>query len=382
MRNKTTLLAFCAGIVFLGLFYVPVFANQPRLIKHSGFLANQSNLDGTFIYLPIVMKPLPTPTLNPINNSDVNNLYAVSWNPAAGATSYVLQESTDENFVSSSNYPTSGISWTTPAPGKSPAKYYYRLASVGAVGNSGWSNVQSITIFPLYVGLRIRWDGMGYIRGSEYYDIGYHETDIFNTLTDIDTIRGDGTQWYDPNPKNFISSTWSLYYSPSTGDYKSGSETPDPSWKWGNSWKLPYIAQFTSGTTTLIDGQKFSVTGPVDGYTTFGTPIKYWQFVNQEKFLYWDGSGDWKQYIHAGDITLRYDAGNSRLLLYENIMRRQYYQGGITSNTVQYIKSLTSASSIPGSPTFVSPAFDMEPKDSSRSGVNDINRMNKAPILK
>ena len=117
---------------------------------------------------------------------------------------------------------------------------------------------------------------------------------------------------------------------------------------------MSYGATYKNGATVLSDGQKFTVTGPTLGTTTFDKTIHYWQFVNQQKFLFWDG-GDWKQYAHTGDIVLRYDVDGSGLELYSSVMRRDYYKGSLTSDTVQYIIQLTSATSIPGSPAFLAP---------------------------
>lgn len=85
------------------------------------------------------------------------------------------------------------------------------------------------------------------------------------------------------------------------------------------------------------------MSGPHAGYTAFGRAVQYWKLANRDKFLYRDGGGDYKQYVHAGDVTLWYDAGNTRLLLYCNVLRREYYKGNLTSDTVQYIYNLTSS---------------------------------------
>jgi hypothetical protein len=307
------------------------------------------------VYLPLTLKhwpPIPTtPILLPVNNADQNNYYTVSWQNTGVGGTYKLEESTDANFSAPTLvYQGSNTAWTVPSPGKFPSTYYYRVKSTNSYGESVWSMTQPVTIYPLFVGLKVRWDGNGYIRGSDYYDIGTHWTNNLDLLTDADTIRSNNMFWYDPNPLGFESDAWYSYYSVTTGQWKASSVPDDPSWKWGYSWKLTYALQLTNGQTVSIDGQPFTVTGPHQGYTSYGKPITYWQFVNQKKFLVWDGGGDWKEYVHPGDIVLRYDAGNSRLLIYDNILRRDYYQGDITSDTVQYIENLTAATSLPGSP--------------------------------
>jgi hypothetical protein len=287
-----------------------------------------------------------TPTLNAIDNSDQDNKYNVTWSTAARATSYTLQEDTDFAFSHpQSVYSGAQTSWA--ATGKTPATFYYRVLANGPTGQSDWSNVQSVVIHPLFVGLQLRWDGSGYIRGSEYYDVGTHATRDLNGLTDADTIRSHYYHWYDPNPENWASETWDSYYSVSTGYFKSSSVPGDPSWKWGNPWVMPYDWRLSNGQTFIIDGKAFLVSGPYSGYTAFGKAVQYWKLINRDKFLYWDGGGNWKQYVHPGDITLWYDAGSTRLELYSNVLRRYYYKGNLTSDTVQYIENLTSSNSFP-----------------------------------
>jgi len=305
------------------------------------------------IYLPLVMNrwpPIPsTPTLNQIDNTDQNNLFTITWASVELGSTYVLEESTDPSFTNANIvYQGASLSWITPAQGKTPASYFYRLKAGNSWGDSSWSNIQSVTIYPLFVGLKLRWDGAGYIRfTNEYYNVGTHWENDLDILTDPDTIRSNNRHWYDPNPEGWATDTWFSYYSISTGQWKSSSVPDDPAWKWGYSWKLGYTSQFNNGQVVTIDGQAFTVSGPYAGYTAFGKAVQYWQFVNNNQFLYWDG-GDWKQYCHPGDVTLRYDAGNNRLELYSSVMRRYYYQGTLTSNTVQYIENLTYANSFLG----------------------------------
>jgi hypothetical protein len=305
------------------------------------------------IYLPFVAKrwpPIPyTPSLESVGNSDQDNLYTVSWTNADLAQTYILEEATSSNFSESQVvYQGAALSWSVPIPGKTPGNYYYRVKARNSWGDSSWSNVRTITINPLFIGLQLRWDGDGYIRGSEYYDVGVHQEKRLNSLTDADTIRVRNHNWYDPNPLGFDSSVWDSYYSVSTGHYKSSSAPSDPSWKWSYPWILPYDWQFSNGQTMSIDGQSFLVSGPHSGYTAFGQPVQYWKLVNRDKFLYWDSGGEWAQYVHAGDITLRYDADNTRLLLHSDVFRRYYYRGQLFSETVNYISNLVSANSFSG----------------------------------
>jgi hypothetical protein len=87
----------------------------------------------------------PKAVLNAIPAPGANNSYVVSWQPAAGATSYWLQESQDADFD-----PLTG-EWATTQLSRSFEKaqggtFYYRVRADGPWGNGLWSNVQSIAI--------------------------------------------------------------------------------------------------------------------------------------------------------------------------------------------------------------------------------------------
>jgi hypothetical protein len=307
------------------------------------------------VYLPITIKtwpPIPSvPVIDLIDNADQDNSFVVSWkNPGIGGT-YILEESMDPAFPSPNvAYQGPALSWEVPAGTKFPGVYYFRVKTINNYGESAWSEVQSIRIYPLFVGLQVRFDGMGYLRGSEYEDIGWHETVSLDTLTDVDTIQAQFHAWYDPDPLEFGDDYETAYYSVTTGQFLASNVPDDPSWKWADSWKLAYDVTFSNGSTVQLGGQKFTVKGPTAGTTTYGKPITYWEFVNQGRILCYDDGGDLKQYINAGEAILRYDAGGSGLQIYDNITRHTYYQGDDIGYTVQYISNLTAATSIPGSP--------------------------------
>ena len=334
---ETTQLYFNISGKIAGTFYY-------RILGHNSWgFSSASNVQQAIVLMPEI------PNLLIINNDDGNNVYVVNWTAAARASTYELQESKDALFTSPITiYSESPLSWTTPAPGKTPAQYYYRVRSWSPTGYSDWSNVQSVFIHPLYVGLNLRWDGVGYIRGSYIFNVGTHRVYNLDLLASPDIVRSNNLLWYDPDPEGWGSSSWYNYYSISTGEWQSSSSPGDPSWKWGYPWMSGYNTQFSPGQIAVIDGQPFTVTGPIAGYTAFGKPVQYWQLVNKNNFLYWDGGGDWKQYCHPGDVILQYDAGETKLLLHSSVMRRDYYKGGLTSDSVQYIENLTAANSFQG----------------------------------
>ncbi|MCB0018757.1 MAG: hypothetical protein KDE09_13285 [Anaerolineales bacterium] len=316
---------------------------------------NSAPISGTIgVYLPIIgvrWSPIPqSPSLNSISNSDLDNLYNVSWSQVASAQQYILEEAKNPSFSQATVvYQGSNLSWSVSGRGKTPATYYYRVRARNEWGTSFWSTIKSITIHPLFIGLDLRWDGRGYIRGSNNYDVGWHEERSLDILTDVDTARSNNHSWYDPNPQGWSSSNWYSYYSVSTGIFRGTSSVPDPSWKWSYDWILAYDLQFTSGQIVQIDGQPFRVSGPHSGYTAFGKFVQYWELTNTNRFLYWSNGSDWKQYVLEGAAKLQYDAGSTRLLIHDDILRTYYYQDSRTSDTVQYISNLTAADSFPAS---------------------------------
>lgn len=90
---------------------------------------------------------LGTPTLDDINNQDGDGNYTVSWQAAARATGYQLQEDDNAAFSSPATvYTGSGLSWS--AVNRAVGTYYYRVMATGATGNSDWSNTRSTEVEP------------------------------------------------------------------------------------------------------------------------------------------------------------------------------------------------------------------------------------------
>lgn len=292
-----------------------------------------------------------TPNLYVIANDDCDNTYTVAWSAVPSASRYVLEEATDQAFQTTNVvYSGPGLSWVAASPGKLPGTYYYRVRAFHSLGESPYSAPRSVVIHPIYVGLAVRWDGSGYVRGSIYRDIGVHTRMVLDQLTAPDTVRLNGTGWYDPNPFGWDAEQWVSYYRASTGEFLSSPSAGDPSWKWGYSWLLPYGASFVDGATVSVSAVPFRVSGPHWGTTTYGQPIRFWQFVNTEAFTMWDDGADLTQRVLAGEAVLRYDADGSGLLLYSDVRRVFFYQGRATSDSVQYVETLTAATSLPGSP--------------------------------
>jgi subtilisin family serine protease len=122
----------------------------------------------------------PAPELDPINNSDGDWNYTVSWTRGTTAysqvdsepselskqalsnddnffvylplvqknfdgTYFILQEDDNADFTSPETVYTGFLTYWN-ATEKPPGTYYYRVMSSGPKGNSGWSNIESVTV--------------------------------------------------------------------------------------------------------------------------------------------------------------------------------------------------------------------------------------------
>ena len=322
--------------------------------------------EGTLnIFVPMIRLAYmpPTPILNSIENGDLDNSYKITWQslqeldtPTANV-SITIEEATTANFTDKTVYQVAGSEieseWSpTSDVGKLPGTYYYQMnVSVGPLTGE-WSNTESVTIYPLFVGLKVRWDSVGYLRGSRHEDVGYRYEWNADNLTEGDTIRVKASVRYSPNPQDFPNEDFDLFYSATTGFFRTSDSPGDPTWKWGKPQFLSYDLELTNKQTISIDNQKFEVSGPLSGYTTYGKSIEYWELVNVEKFLFYE-NGKFKQYVNKGDAVLRYHTGSSRLLIYSSVRRQFYYDGDNTGDTVQYIEQLSSSTALEGGDVFV-----------------------------
>jgi hypothetical protein len=103
------------------------------------------------IIFPLVTKrwpPVPYPaTLNPIDNTDGNGFYTISWSVANLADTYALEEDDNAGFSSPTTvYEGTGTSWSVPSPGRSSGTYYYRVRGRNQWGYGDYSNVQAVTV--------------------------------------------------------------------------------------------------------------------------------------------------------------------------------------------------------------------------------------------
>ena len=188
----------------------------------------------------------------------------------------------------------------------------------------------------LHVGLRLRWDGSGYIYFDGYsWRPGTHITRVIDQQVDGDTVRENGRRWYSPNPLDFGEESWYCHRNSVTNRAEMCSGEDDPAWKWGHPWIMPSDVGLANGQRMTIDGQEFDITGPHTFLTGYGEEATFWRLRNRNRFLYYYNGGEWKQYVEVGDVTLLYEVG-SGILLYDNVRRTYYKNDQSTSNYVQY----------------------------------------------
>jgi hypothetical protein len=90
--------------------------------------------------------------------------YTVSWSAVTEASSYVLQEATSSDFTSGlQEYPLTDTSKSFSHTVSTITTYYYRVAAVNSCGQSGWSNVEDITVVKVCL---TTWTVMVYMDGD------------------------------------------------------------------------------------------------------------------------------------------------------------------------------------------------------------------------
>ena len=212
-----------------------------------------SNVRAVTVLLPA------TPVLNPIDNSDGDASYTVSWGTAARASTYSLQEDTDRNFGSPVTA-FEGAQTTWSASGKAPGTYYYRVRANGPTGQSAWSNVRSATVGPfradrvsLTAGecTTLRWDFSG-IRAL-YISFGYGY--------DLEGVVGQGTRQVCPS----VTTRYEALVVKQDGSHERHYVTINAT---GSGCGDPVISRFSPTTYQVAPGQPFSIFWDVDCAST------------------------------------------------------------------------------------------------------------------
>ncbi|MCU0520282.1 MAG: hypothetical protein MUF84_06285 [Anaerolineae bacterium] len=97
------------------------------------------------VFLPLVIVPMPAPVLYPIDNSDGDTSYLVTWSDVYMAEFYELQEDDTPAFSTPvESYFGYEAFWY--ATGKRAGTHFYRVRVNGTMAQSGWSNIQQVTV--------------------------------------------------------------------------------------------------------------------------------------------------------------------------------------------------------------------------------------------
>ena len=226
----------------------------------------------------------------------------------------------------------------------------------------------------LHVGLQLQWDGEGEVHIEGYYWYpGTHENKEVDQQVDADSVRVTSNFWYSPNPFNWPSENWTCHFNAITNRVETCSNWAEDSseWKWGYGWILPADLALGDGDTLSIDGQKFSVTGPITYLTGYGVAEQAWRLVNQEEFLYWHDGGEWKQYVEPGDAILIYEATDKRLLLFSSVERTYYKNDNWTGDHVRYVEYLNQLNGLMSGPIEDSATYLSEHVQTTENGAID-----------
>jgi hypothetical protein len=142
-------------------------------------------------FLPFIAKrwpPVPyAATLNPIDNTDGDGFYTVSWSTADLANTYALEEDDNAGFSSPKTvYEGAGTSWSVPS-GRATGTYYYRVRGHNQWGYGGYSNVRAVTVVPFRVAntnlpagqcTTLSWDFSGIKKLHIVFGYGYDKTPV------------------------------------------------------------------------------------------------------------------------------------------------------------------------------------------------------------
>lgn len=126
-------LSWSATAKTAGNYYYRVRASGPT--GQSGWSTTQS----------VSVLPPGAPYLSPIDNSDGDGNYAITWGTVSGATSYALEEDDNAAFSSPQTlYTGPNLAWSV--TNHAYGTYYYRVRASGPSGQSAWSNTQTAAV--------------------------------------------------------------------------------------------------------------------------------------------------------------------------------------------------------------------------------------------
>ena len=138
--------------------------NDTYGVQARGFyIPGQAPVDVTvgdaYVYLPLIMRrwpPIPyAPTMNAIDNDDLDDAYTVSWTynyPNTPVITFTLQEATNRDFTEGvKSYTLAASSLSKSISDQDSGTYYYRVRGVNAWGLGAWSNVVKTVVQSDYV---------------------------------------------------------------------------------------------------------------------------------------------------------------------------------------------------------------------------------------
>ena len=96
-------------------------------------------------WMGFVLPAAGSPSLEPIDNADLNSDYVIDWSDVTGATGYVLEEDESSDF-SSASVRYSGPHSQVQVLQQDVGTWFYRVKAHNAGGDSGWSEVSSATV--------------------------------------------------------------------------------------------------------------------------------------------------------------------------------------------------------------------------------------------
>ena len=97
------------------------------------------------VFLPCAVvgwPPVPgIPALQPINNSNGDGAFTISWTPAPRTETYILEEARDSSFATAGTI-YNGPSTSHPVADQMTGRHYYRVKARNSWGDSAWSATQ------------------------------------------------------------------------------------------------------------------------------------------------------------------------------------------------------------------------------------------------
>jgi hypothetical protein len=135
-----------------GIWYYRVRANGPGGISSNWSLVKSTRVGGPELrlaLLPVMVRTWPptpeTPSLLPIENPGGVGDYTVNWSAAARAKTYILEEATDNGFLSANEIYV-GTDTSFEVVGRGASRLFYRVKARNPSDESGWSNVQKVDV--------------------------------------------------------------------------------------------------------------------------------------------------------------------------------------------------------------------------------------------